>query len=255
MYKALVTDIDGTVTAIGGDGSDITQSTKHAVKQARIAGKKIACATGRGWKTAKPVVVHLGFVDPCIIEGGSCIIEPLTGRVLWEMQLSAQESQKILDIFKRVAGDKGLVKSTLLPDRTELTTVDSFQDANRVIYLMRLDAETAQSVKNAVNQTGFAVAHSTTPSWYGAEFTDVHVTNPEGTKEHAIVAWQQMMNVTKEETIGLGDGENDIPIFQSVGRSVAVGNAHPNLKQHADQVVASYAQGGLEEVINELLLK
>jgi hydroxymethylpyrimidine pyrophosphatase-like HAD family hydrolase len=119
---------------------------------------------------------------------------------------------------------------------------------------MRVTSDIAQIVKEAVNQSGFAIAHSTTPSWYGPEFTDVHITHPEGTKEHAIAEWQKIRGISKQETIGLGDGENDLPIFEAVGLKVVVGNAHPNLKKHADHIVADYSQDGLRQTIEQFLI-
>lgn len=254
MYKALITDLDGTVTAIGTDGSDISEATRAAVSRAQSLGERLACATGRSWESAKPVIANLGLIDPCIIEGGSCIIDPKTEDILWEMSLNEAESAEVLKIFKAQAGDEGSIKSTAITDRTPLKDAQTLGGPNRVIYLMGLDAEAAERVRVAINQTDFAVAHKTTPSWYGPEFTDVHITNPAGTKEHAIAKWQEMMHVTKAETVGLGDSENDLPLFRSAGIRVAVGNAHDNLKLQADKVVASYDQGGLEQAITEVLL-
>lgn len=255
MYEALIADIDGTVAAIGSDGSDISEQARIAVHTAQIQGKKITCATGRGWPSTKPVVNRLGLIDPCIIEGGSCIIEPKSEKILWEESLDEVASQSILTIFKRLATGNVAVKSTSDKSRVPLAQLINITGSNRIIYLLGVDASTANAVAGAVNTTNFAVAHITTPSWYGPELADVHVTHPGGTKEHAIARWQRMMGVSKERTIGLGDSENDLPLFQSVGLKVVVSNAHENLKEHADKVVAAYDQGALEQTISELLLK
>jgi HAD superfamily hydrolase (TIGR01484 family) len=254
MYKALITDIDGTVIAIGTNGSDITDQTRHAVKEALQKGKKITIATGRTWPSAGPVVKSLGLTDPCIIEGGSCIIDPQTEKIMWNMLLDEAASQKVLDISKKFVGGRVAIKSTSDAERLPIAHVDTMTGPNRVIYLLGLDAATAETVTKAINATDFAVAHKTTPSWFGPELTDVHVTHPDGTKEHAIAEWQKMMDVAKEETIGLGDSENDLPLFRSAGLKVAVGNAHENLKAKADEVVAAFDQGGLEQTITQFLL-
>lgn len=255
MYEALITDIDGTVTAVDSDGSDISEQTRKAVQAALLQGKRIACATGRGWPSAKPVIQRLGLSDPCIIEGGSCIIDPQTEKILWEMTLDEAASNKVLSVFKKLATDKATVKSTSNNSRLPLDQITDMTGSNRIIYLLGVDAATAEMVVHAINMTNFAVAHKTTPSWYGADFTDVHVTHPLGTKEQAISKWQEMMNVAKEKTIGLGDSENDLPLFKSVGLTVLVANAHDNLKSLGDKVVPEYNSGGLEFTINNLLLE
>lgn len=253
MYTALITDIDGTVAAIGTDGSDISNQTREAVKDAQKKGKKITCATGRGWSSARPVVEHLGISDPCIIEGGSCIIDPKTQEILWETSLSKSDSIQVLQIFKQLAIENAHVKSTSKDVRLPLAQVGTMTSSNRIIYLLGVDVATADRVINTISDTSFAVAHKT-PSWNSLDLIDVHVTNPLGTKEHAITKWQEMMGVTKQETIGLGDSENDLPLFKSVGLRVFVDNAHNDLKIIADEVVPACDKGGLEYAINKLLL-
>lgn len=253
MYKALITDLDGTVGVIGTDGSDIHPRVRELVKIASARGKKIACATGRGWDLTKPVIDQLGIVDPCIVFGGSCIIDPKSQKVLWEMSLDAEQSRFILDIFKRTVTDRVSVET---PDRLKLPAakVESFTGKNRIIYLLGVDPITANKVIDEVNRNSFAVAHRTTPSWFREMYTDVHVTNPGGTKEHAIQQWQKIVGVTKEETIGLGDSENDVPLFKSVGLKVAVSNAHGDLRSVADRIVPAYNEGGFERTITDILL-
>jgi 5-amino-6-(5-phospho-D-ribitylamino)uracil phosphatase len=253
-YKALIVDIDGTVGAIGTDGSDITEQTQQMIRKAQGQGKIIACATGRRWPTTKPVIEKLNITGPCIIQGGSCIIDPKTEKVLWEMTLSQAQTKQIFGIFAQFSRYFMATTATTNKELLPQVLLDYPEGPNRIIYLMGVDAETALKVKDAVNATDFAVAHKTTPSWYGPEYTDIHVTNPGATKEHAIAEWQKLVGITKDQTIGLGDSENDLPLFSSVGLKIAVGNAHDNLKIKADMVVSAHHDGGLEEVMNDYLV-
>ena len=52
----------------------------------------------------------------------------------------------------------------------------------------------------------------------------------------------------------MGDSGNDIPIFQSSGLKVAVGNATVGLKALADYIAPSVDQHALEHVIDRFLL-
>jgi len=61
MYKALITDLDGSAVHIGSYGEDIDEQTRAAVRLAQDTGYHIACATGRAWRTAKPVIDKLGL--------------------------------------------------------------------------------------------------------------------------------------------------------------------------------------------------
>jgi Cof subfamily protein (haloacid dehalogenase superfamily) len=252
MYKALITDLDGTAVMISSDGSDVDGKTRHAVMQAQQRGFKLACATGREWKLAKPVIDSLGFVSPCIIEGGTRIVEPATGKTLWEKYLDPDVPEAILDIFKREAKTGVLMFSTD-SSRQPLHSVNSAPEKLRFIYLLAVEEQVAVKIINTVNVLRSTIAHMT-PSWDGGDLVDIHVTHAEGTKEHAIQIWQEMENISKKETIGLGDSGNDLPIFQSAGLKVAVENARPELKRLADYIAPSVHEDGLVHVINKFLM-
>ena len=252
MYKALITDLDGTAVSIASNGSDINDATKRAVHKATRAGKKLACATGRDWKIAQPIITKLGFTSPCIIDGGTRIVEPTTGKTLWEKTLEENVPDQILGILKSET-KTGLIMHSLDATCQPLNTIESLPSTLHFVYLLSVSEETAVRVSNKLNVQRYAVAYFT-PAWSGDGLVDIHITHPQATKEHAIKVWQKREGVTKEEVIGLGDSGNDIPIFQSSGLKVAVGNATPSLKQLADYIAPSVDDQALEYVINTFLL-
>lgn len=253
MYKALITDLDGTAVSIASNGSDVDDKTREAIAHAIQAGKKLTCATGRDWKMVKPVIQKLGFVLPCVIEGGTRIIDPITEKTLWEKALEGGASAKIFEIFKSESQIGTLMTSAEVKG-VPLGTVQSVPHHLRFIYLLGIEESAAINISNRINENQYAIAHLT-PSWDGGTFVDVHVTHPEATKEHAIHIWQELENVTQAETIGVGDSGNDIPIFQSAGLKVAVGNATMDLKELADYIAPNVDAHALVHVINKFLLE
>lgn len=245
-YKAIITDLDGTAVPVSSDGSDVSEANIAAIRRAQDNGYKAACATGRSWRLAKVVVGILGFASPCIIEGGSRIIDVQTEETLWERRLDAPALSAILDIFKRES-DTGEVYTARF-SHTELHTVTEVPNDSRFIYLLGVHKEPASAICEAVNNREIAVAH-TTPSWSGEGKLDVHVTHPEATKKQAVQVWQELLNVSKEQTIGMGDSQNDMPFFRSVNMKVAVDNATPELKQAADYIAPSCDEDALAQVI------
>jgi Cof subfamily protein (haloacid dehalogenase superfamily) len=252
MYKALITDLDGTAVAISSTGDDVDAATQRAVQRAIQTGKKLACASGRNWKTVQPVVQKLGFVSPCIIEGGTRVIDPLTEKTLWEKPLARDASTKILHVFK-AESKIGVVMTSANVAGAPLDATWSVPKDLRFIYLLAVPEPTAIKISNRINADAYAVAHLT-PSWAGGDLIDIHVTHPEATKEHAIEIWQKREGISKAETIGLGDSGNDIPIFQSAGLKIAVANATASLMQLADYIAPSVGDNALEHVINKFLL-
>lgn len=250
-YKALITDLDGTAVKLSSNGEDVSPATQEAVEQAQKQGYKIACATGRRWSFAKPVTTALGILGPCIVEGGTRIVDAKTDKTLWEKHLDVNALGAVLDIFQRESEGGMISTAQFLP--VQLHSVSKVSDDARFMYLLGISPSAAQNICNTINGQGFAVAHMT-PSWSGGDKLDVHVTHQEATKEHAIQVWQEMMQISKEQTIGMGDSGNDIPLFQSSGLKVAVGNGTPDLKRLADYIAPNQAGGALEHVITKFLI-
>lgn len=245
-YKSLIADLDGTIVRIASDGSEVTDDMRQAVQDAREHKFDIACATGRPWELAKPVIEALGLSAPCIVEGGARIIEPGSEATLWEKSLEAPALQAALAIFQRESDAGRVYTAQLAP--AELSTVTEVPQGSRFIYLLDLNSDLAVRVAAAVDREGFAAAH-VTPSWSGREKLDVHVTHPEATKQHAAEAWQQLRGISMEQTIGMGDSRNDIPLFRATGTHVAVEDADPEIKRLADYVVPHCKEGALIHVL------
>ncbi len=253
MYKALITDLDGTAVPVSSNGSDIPESTRQAVSRALAQDKKIACATGREWPLAKPVVDRLGITSPCIIEGGTRIIDPISEETIWEKTFDEHEPARILEILKSVT-KQGLLMDSNETNHRPLEQVAHVPEKLHFIYLLNIPSPVADEISQRIALETNAVAHYT-PSWFGNDMVDIHITHSEATKQHAIEVWQKLHDITKEETIGMGDSGNDIPIFESSGYKVAVDNATSNLKNFADLVTVPVSENALEYIILEKLLK
>ena len=70
-----------------------------------------------------------------------------------------------------------------------------------------------------------------------------------GGKSTAIMRYLQMHNITPEEIIAFGDGENDMGMLQLAGIGVAMGNAGQQVKQAADYVTADIDDDGIEKAL------
>ncbi len=252
MYKALITDLDGTAVPLTSDGSSVTDSTRTTIQKAIKNGFKLACATGRHWEHAESVIKSLGFTAPCIIEGGTRIVRASTGETLWEKPLSEPVLNHILNIFKATA-PTGMYMSSADPLQHPLETIPFVAGPTRFMYLVAVPEPATISILNQINARSEAIAHMT-PSWEGGGLFDLHVTHPEGTKEYAMKVWHEMQGITQEETIGMGDSGNDVPIFQASGLKIAVGNATTEIKELADYIAPNVTDGALEHVINKFML-
>lgn len=62
-----------------------------------------------------------------------------------------------------------------------------------------------------------------------------------------------LLNLDRSEVAGVGDGHNDIHLFNAVGHKVAMGNAVPELKEAADVVIGSVSENGLAEFLQDIV--
>jgi hydroxymethylpyrimidine pyrophosphatase-like HAD family hydrolase len=58
-----------------------------------------------------------------------------------------------------------------------------------------------------------------------------------GTKAHAVAELAESLGLPIEDVTVFGDYVNDIPMFEAAGRAVAVENAAPEIKEHADEII------------------
>lgn len=246
-FDAIIFDLDNTAIPGVVDGMPSTRLI-DVVKRYRET-VKLCAATGRSWPHAKPVIEALGLKLPCIINGGTVIIDPQKAAILWQELLSLETAQHILAVAQkypyRVSYSADL----------QVTTVQDAQHISitapiNTFYILDFppDAPEISQITAELDQIpGITVTKA--GSWYVPDGIDLHVTSSQATKEHAVTELSKMLNVSKEKIAGVGDGFNDLHLFNAVGHKVAMGNAVSELKAEADEVVASREEDGLADFI------
>lgn len=79
--------------------------------------------------------------------------------------------------------------------------------------------------------------------------------NPAGiSKASGITEVCDLLGITLEQVVAVGDSLNDLAVIQAVGLGVAMGNAQDTVKEAADVVVASNNDDGIVEVIRDYVL-
>lgn len=255
-YKLLITDMDGTALPLGGYKKDLLKKDVDFAKKLKEKGKILSVATGRfAHSTLFDITRELGVDCPIVIEGGTRVVDSVTFETLWEKHLPHDAAQEILDIFVRLAGDAGHVlheKHTWEQSRAnKISAKDTVVGKPRFLYLEQLSEELAYSISNAISETDLdVVAHAPRASDGHA----VHVVHKHGTKEHGIQELMKMLGVSKEQTIGMGDSSNDVPLIIGTGLGVAVGDASDEIKDIADYIAPNQSEGALAHVIEKFLL-
>jgi HAD superfamily hydrolase (TIGR01484 family) len=247
QYKALIFDLDGTAIPNVPNGLPSDRVVKAiANSESKL---KFCAATGRPITNAKPILDKLKLVYPCIISAGTQIIDPQTGQVLWEASLEDEDVTAVLKICKPYHYEI-LIRNELMGEGAPAAQRTISESVN-VMYIMQCSEADGQAILEDLAKLPNITAAGVL-SWTG-EGLDIHVTHRNATKEHAIAELLKMLGVSKEETIGVGDGNNDTHLFKGVGRKVAMGNATQLLKSQADIVCDTVEKDGLAKFIEELI--
>jgi Cof subfamily protein (haloacid dehalogenase superfamily) len=78
---------------------------------------------------------------------------------------------------------------------------------------------------------------------------------PAGTNKGIIVTeLMQRLRIPADEIVSIGDMENDVPMFQKSGFSIAMGNASAAVSRFADAVTLSNEEDGFAHAVTQLIL-
>lgn len=241
-YLALATDYDGTIAAEGA----IDPATIVALQRWRETGRRLVLVTGRmldDLLTILPRYAPLDLFDWLVAENGAALYHPPTQAVklLAEPPPRAfvqQLRDRIGDgseIYRDAAGEFGhLIQTGQLASfavgRVIVATWQPYErEAERLIQEMGLDLQVILN-KRAV------------------------MVLPDGIdKAFGLKAVLPELNLTPEQTVGVGDAENDCHLLQLCGFSAAVANALPIVKSQADWVTTYERGAGVVELIDRLL--
>lgn len=245
-YKLLILDIDGVL--VKSKDAPVSDAVVQAVISAnqRVA---ISLCTGRTQTDAQRIIDVLNLRESYhVIESGAKVLNS-RGEEENVKSISIEDAHWIIDIAKNTPAGYGYCvngkweeDATVIGGR-QVTTVSLHSHSQRQTKLI-LEAITPVSEKYHV-----AVGSH----WQIPEGNFILITHKEATKGSAISYVQERLGITKEETIGVGDMPNDLPIFERSGLKIAVGNADGMLKKKADEVVPSIDEDGVAYVINKYI--
>lgn len=244
--RAVVFDLDGTAIPVAFNGLP----SKKVIEAVAESKKKVlvAAATGRPYYNAVKILSLLNLTEPCIVSGGTQIVDPATGEVLWEKMMDKASVDKVLELITPLPYKIYTSDNPMLLHPREIENIQS----ERVIYIMYVTQEDAEKMVLDLRKIDNVDAHAMA-SWEKGKM-DVHVTHINATKKNAMSELLRILNIKKEEVMTVGDGGNDLPLFELSGFRVAMGNAGVTLKSAADTVTLSVDEDGLAVALDKYVI-
>ena len=215
-YRALATDYDGT---IAHDGR-IDEATLAALRRVTAAGQRLILVTGRELNDLFNTFAYVDVFDRVVAENGAVLYDPASKAI------EVLAPSPPVPLVERLT----LEGVPLSIGHSVVATVEPHEHA----------------VLTAIRDLGL--------EWHVIfNKGSVMALPADVTKAKGLGPALEALGVSPEETIGVGDAENDQAFLRCCGLSVAVDNALPMVKEMADVVTAGARGAGVTELIDRWL--
>jgi hydroxymethylpyrimidine pyrophosphatase-like HAD family hydrolase len=216
-FLCLATDYDGTLAQHG----DVLESTVAALKQLRETGRKLILVTGREMHELVTVCHCLDIFDRVVAENGALLYDPAKQ----SSHFLAPEPPKQFVEALRACG-----VTPLSVGRGIVATSELYSGV-----IQEMIQELGLPLQAIPNKGALMILPSNVDKATGlrAALSDLHL--------------------EPRQVVAVGDAENDLVFLAMCGYSVAVANAIPELKKHANLVTRCRNGAGVEELIRKLL--
>lgn len=264
--KLIALDCDGTLIA---DDRTITDRTKKVLMKAQEKGIKVALVSGRPRTGFKFEIEQLALDKHHGIIGaynGGMVIDIETNEVKYKQSLTNQDAK---DFLKAIAHlniihivDNGT--DLYANDADNQYVIHEYRDHGLNFNLThdlheRLDFDPMKILLTAdpdrideIDEEILSICGDTFGAIRSTPFY-LEITAKGVNKSSALDHICEGLNIAKDNVIAFGDQLNDMEMVRDAGIGVAMGNAHPDLKQVADIVTDDNNNDGIAKVLEEIL--
>lgn len=249
-------DVDGTIVDYDNRLSETVRRTLTAVVE---AGHHLVVATGRSVGGALETANRLGLTEGYVVASNGAVVVRLdpqqeSGWVVHRVETfdpapALERMQKVLPTALYMVEDETLDRYASadfpqgeLADMENFTIVpfDELKTKRATRIVLREPNGTSEEFHEAVERVGLhGVAYSV--GW--SNWLDIA---PEGvSKAHGLEIVSEALGIAREDTVGAGDGSNDLEMIEWVEHGIVMGQAGEPLKELASVVTGTVEEDGL----------
>jgi hypothetical protein len=258
-----VSDVDGTLVT---DDKRLTERSRAAVAEVRKSGLPICLISSRPPRGFAQLRAALEIVTPCAGFNGGVVVAP-DGSVLEQHLLPPRSARDIVGFLTKngidiwtFSGPDWLLSNTAGPyiDHEKRTVgfdpvvVSDFgpalDGAAKIVGISKDFDLLARCEVALAKLMGDAASVARSQLYY------LDTTAPLANKGAGMLALAKQLGVPPAEIAVIGDGGNDVAMFENAGLSIAMGNALPAVKAQAHLVTATNAEDGFAMAIERFIL-
>lgn len=261
--KLIVVDLDGTLL---NSHHQMSERNEKILRAALDQGIQVMLATGKTYYSARHIIDKLNLTTPGVYVQG-LVVHNADGSIRYQQTLDPNLARRVITF----AEDRGF--TVLIYSGTHL-----FMRAKTALYehIQRYDEPTPTIVGPLQNILDTTPVHKlllygddkrvTALRWQlsmqlNGQATLVYAQIPGmmevlpygASKGRAVKSLIRELGFHANQTLAIGDGENDIEMIQVAGIGVAMGNADERLKKVAEHIVADNDHDGVAEAIEKFI--
>lgn len=290
MYKLVAIDLDGTLLNSYGE---VSEATKAGLKEAIEKGVEIVLASGRPISSVETLANEIGANNFLISGNGAVAYDIKNKEIIHNKFLTKEQILNIVkicednSIYYNIYTEnevitKALNYNTLFyykenanKQEEKRTNISIISDIYNYVeksegenFLKVTVCDDMQIIFNSIIRKlrtipdidVLDVAHMSRKiiksgtEEIPVQYCYTEITNKNVNKWCALEPIMERLNISREETIGIGDNINDKELIENAGLGVAMGNSAPYIKDMADIVVADNNSDGVLEVLKKYIL-
>jgi Cof subfamily protein (haloacid dehalogenase superfamily) len=239
-----------------------TRAAIHAARAARI---HVILVTGRMFRSVRPYALQAGLDDPVICYQGAVVAEPVSGRWLRHEPIELTRAREAIAAVQA----QGYGLNCYVDD--QLYVAEITPAARRYADFQHLELHPVGPLLDWLDRPPTKLVVIDDPVELDAlearmksRFGDrlyiskslpifLEFASPNVTKAAGLQFVAERLGFSPEETVGFGDGENDVELLDWAGYGVAVANAHERVLAVAKFVCPPVEEEGVAQVIDGFL--
>jgi Cof subfamily protein (haloacid dehalogenase superfamily) len=284
--KLIALDMDGTTLS---SENEISFENIQAIKKAKEQGHVVMILSGRAPESINAIQNKYGLNCPIGGSNGTAVFADgklleLTSLTTIQNKAAVKEIEKESMPYKLYTNkgiyfhsdwkdrmekvissgvipaefyeDENYGKMTRVPDESEgvqffddLDTLLKDEDlAIQKIFILALNPEQRNRVLTSMKSIDGVYVTISSPF-------NIEIMNINGNKGNGLKVMAEYFDIPLEDTVAIGDQQNDVPMFKVAGLSIAMGNAVEEIKKMCDFVTLTNDENGVAYAINHYVLK
>lgn len=289
MYKLVAIDLDGTMLNKYGV---ITENTKNVIKKVQEKGVEVIIASGRPINSVKNFSKEINSQKYFISGNGAITYDIKNDKILYENILNKNKVLQVIkiceenSIYYNVYTENGIIAKNLNyntlyyykeninkseENKTHINMVENIYDYienrnEKILKIMICDGSKTifnsimKKIREITDIEILDVSHMSRKiikqgtEEIALEYFYTEISAKDVDKWNALEKLIELMNITKEEVVTIGDNANDIKMLKNAGLGVAMGESAPYVKECANEVTTSNDNDGVAVILEKIFL-